>query len=127
MPEPFDWLISVDDHVVEPPHVWQDRLPAKYREVGPRLVRDDLGEAWLYEEVRSPTTGLQACAGKSKEEFSPLPVTYDEMRPGCYDSKARLQDMDRDGVLASLCFPTCRGSVASSLRRARTRTSAWLV
>lgn len=31
-------LISVDDHVVEPPHVWQDRLPAAMREAGPRIV-----------------------------------------------------------------------------------------
>ena len=28
------------------------------------------------------------------------------MRPGCYDPIARLEDMDRAGVLASLCFPT---------------------
>ena len=28
------------------------------------------------------------------------------MRPGCYDPKARLEDMDRAGMLASLCFPT---------------------
>ena len=28
------------------------------------------------------------------------------MRPGCYDSKARLADMDQAGILASLCFPT---------------------
>ena len=44
--------------------------------------------------------------GKSKEEFSPEPLPYSEMRPGCYDSIARLEDMDRAGVLASLCFPT---------------------
>ena len=34
------------------------------------------------------------------------PITYDEMRPGCYDPKARLEDMDVDHVEASLCFPT---------------------
>ena len=34
------------------------------------------------------------------------PITYDEMRPGCYDPKARLDDMDIDHVEASLCFPT---------------------
>jgi predicted TIM-barrel fold metal-dependent hydrolase len=45
-------------------------------------------------------------AGKSKEEFSPEPVTYAEMRPGCYDAKARIEDMDQAGILASLCFPT---------------------
>ena len=34
------------------------------------------------------------------------PITYDEMRPGCYDPKARLDDMDLNRVEASLCFPT---------------------
>ena len=34
------------------------------------------------------------------------PITYDEMRPGCFDPKARLADMDLNWVEASLCFPT---------------------
>ena len=52
------------------------------------------------------TPGLGAVAGKTREEFSFEPITYDEMRPGCYDSVARLEDMDRAGVLASMCFPS---------------------
>jgi predicted TIM-barrel fold metal-dependent hydrolase len=102
----LDWLISVDDHVLEPAHVWETRLPKKYRDAGPRLLTDEDGEAWFYEGRRMPTIGLAAAAGKRKEEFSPMPMTYAEMRPGCYDSKARLKDMDTDGVLASLCFPS---------------------
>ena len=27
-------IISVDDHVVEPPHVWDTWLPARYRDRG---------------------------------------------------------------------------------------------
>ena len=54
----------------------------------------------------TPALVSSAVAGKSKEEFSPEPVTYAEMRPGCYDAKARIDDMDRAGILASLCFPT---------------------
>ena len=37
-------IISVDDHVVEPPHVWQTWLPAKFREAGPRIERRGIGE-----------------------------------------------------------------------------------
>ena len=37
-------IISVDDHVVEPPNVWMDRLPDKYKDVGPRIVRAPMGE-----------------------------------------------------------------------------------
>ena len=35
-----DWLVSVDDHAIEPPNVWLDRLPAKYHDVAPRMVDD---------------------------------------------------------------------------------------
>jgi predicted TIM-barrel fold metal-dependent hydrolase len=101
-----EWIISVDDHVLEPGHVWQDRVPARYKDAAPRLVRHEDGEAWVYEGKRMVTPGLGAVAGKTREEFSFEPITYDEMRPGCYDSVARLEDMDRAGVLASMCFPS---------------------
>ena len=32
------WIVSLDDHVVEPPDIWSSRLPAKYRDIGPRVV-----------------------------------------------------------------------------------------
>jgi predicted TIM-barrel fold metal-dependent hydrolase len=102
----LDWLVSVDDHVLEPAHLWVERVPAKDRERAPRLVQDGDQEYWAYDGKRFPSSGLSAVAGKSKEEFSPEPLPYSEMRPGCYDPKARLADMDMSGVLASLCFPT---------------------
>ena len=98
----LDWMISVDDHVIEPPHVWQSRLPAKYRDTGLRMVGDD----WLYEDKKVPMNGLGVAAGKNREHFSPEPVGFDEMRPGCYDPVARLADMDQAGVISSLCFPS---------------------
>jgi predicted TIM-barrel fold metal-dependent hydrolase len=102
----LDWLISVDDHVLEPPNVWQDRVPARYKDVAPRMERTTDGEYWVYEDKRNQTSGLGAVAGKAKEEFTPDPVRYDEMRPGCYDAHARIEDMNVAGVIASLCFPS---------------------
>ncbi|TDB87461.1 amidohydrolase [Actinomadura sp. KC216] len=103
----LNWLISVDDHVIEPGHVWTDRVPAKYRDVAPRLVQDaEHGEVWVYEDRKVPSSGLAASAGRKKEEFTPNAIPYSEMRAGCYDSVARLEDMDRAGILASLCFPS---------------------
>ena len=103
----LDWLISVDDHILEPPNLWVDRVAFKDRDRAPHMEVDDTGmDVWVYDGKRMPSSGLSAVVGKSKEEFSPEPLNYSEMRPGCYDAKARLEDMDRSGVLASLCFPT---------------------
>jgi predicted TIM-barrel fold metal-dependent hydrolase len=99
----LNWLVSVDDHVIEPPNVWLDRLPAKYHDVAPRMVEDDY---WVYEDKKVPTTGLSVTIGKTKEEFSPEPMPYSEMPPGAYDPIARVADMDRAGILASINFPS---------------------
>jgi hypothetical protein len=45
----LDWLVSVDDHVLEPAHFWQSRLPRARLERAPRLARDGEGEAWFYD------------------------------------------------------------------------------
>ena len=102
----LDWLISVDDHILEPPNLWVDRVSAKDRDRAPHMETIDGTEFWLYDNKRFPTVGLSAVAGKSREEFSPEPLPYSEMRPGCHDPVARLDDMDQAGILASMCFPT---------------------
>ncbi|WP_299577243.1 amidohydrolase family protein [uncultured Williamsia sp.] len=110
--QPSMKLVSVDDHLIEPPHVWTDRLPSKYREIGPHIEEFPRGEGklpvnmWVYEGRTYPNIGLNAVAGKPPEEFGVDPVRYDEMIPGCYEPKARLADMDIDGVHAMLCFPS---------------------
>jgi predicted TIM-barrel fold metal-dependent hydrolase len=103
----LNWITSVDDHIVEPPNVWQDRVPSKYKDVAPRVIVDDKGsEVWAYENIRTPTGGLGASAGRRPEDITPVGFPYSEMRPGCYDPKARLQDMTDAGILASLNFPS---------------------
>jgi predicted TIM-barrel fold metal-dependent hydrolase len=102
----LDWMISVDDHVLEPPNVWQDRVPAKYKDAAPRVMHKDGEEFWQFEGRKYPTSGLSAVAGKKYDEITPHALSYDDMRPGCYDPKARLVDMDEAGVIASLNFPS---------------------
>ena len=110
--QPYMKLLSVDDHLIEHPKVWTDRLPSKYIERGPRIVEIPRGEglapmqSWLYEDRPYPYIGLNAVAGKKPEEYGLEPVRYDDMIPGCYDPKARIADMDIDGVEAMLCFPS---------------------
>jgi predicted TIM-barrel fold metal-dependent hydrolase len=99
-------IVSVDDHLIEPPHLWESRLPAKFREDGPRVVKDERGfDVWLYAGTRTEQYGLASVAGLSYEEISTKPVNFDYMRPGSYDPVARLADMDQDGVWAQLLFP----------------------
>ena len=54
-------IVSVDDHVIEPPNVWTERLPAKLREQGPRVVRLPAGELRL-EGARSQVAHTHAVA-----------------------------------------------------------------
>ncbi|MEX5708601.1 amidohydrolase family protein [Parafrankia sp. FMc6] len=100
-------LISVDDHVIEPPNVFEDRLPAKYADAAPRFVRRADGTmAWVYEGVAIPNTAVNAVAGRPKSEYGFEPVCVEEIRSGCYDIHARVKDMDANGLLGSMCFPS---------------------
>jgi predicted TIM-barrel fold metal-dependent hydrolase len=107
-------IVSVDDHVIEHPRVWLDRLPAKHREAGPQIVDVDGKQLWRLEGRLMPNIGLNAVAGKDPKDFGLDPVRYDEMLPGCYDIARRLDDMDTDGVHAQLCFPSFPGFAGST-------------
>jgi hypothetical protein len=98
-------VVSVDDHIIEHPSVWQDRLPARFRDRGPKVVYEDGIPIWHYDGRRYPPLGLDAVAGDDPTEFKLDPKSFEAMRPGCYDPKCRLEDMDTDGVWASLAFP----------------------
>lgn len=100
-------LVSVDDHVVEPKHTFEGRLPAKYRDRAPRVIeRDDGTEAWLYEDEVMPNVGFNAVVGRPVTEYSFEPTRFDQMRPGSWNITDRIADMDLNGVYASLCFPS---------------------
>ena len=103
-------LISVDDHLVEPPGLFDAHIPDRYRDRAPRVEREaDGSEVWKFEGSTIPNIGLNAVAGRPKEEYGIEPTAYDEMRPGCYDVHERVKDMDAGGVLASMCFPSFPG------------------
>ena len=99
-------LISVDDHIIEPPSVWADRLPAKYQEAAPHVIEEGGREWWVYEGNRVDTMGLNAVAGKPQETWNMDPVRYTDMIRGCWDPVQRARDMALDGVVGTVCFPT---------------------
>jgi len=100
-------LVSVDDHVVEPPDMFDGHLPAKYKDLAPKVIQNaDGNDVWLYEGQELPNIGLNAVSGKPPEEYGIEPTTFAEMRPGCYDIHERVRDMNANGVLGSMCFPS---------------------
>jgi predicted TIM-barrel fold metal-dependent hydrolase len=119
-PETIDWLpepsrqqrhvtlISVDDHLVEPRHMFEGRLPSRFADLAPRVMTAEDGrtEFWLYDGQKHYKVGLNAVVGKSLQQRTFDPVRFDEMRAGAYDIDARIRDMDINGVYASMCFPS---------------------
>ena len=59
--------------------------------------------------TRTSSTSTSATSPRSgfdRDDMTMSPITYDEMRPGCYDPKARVEDMLDNHVDVSLSFPT---------------------
>lgn len=103
-------LVSVDDHVVEPPDMFEGQLSGEAAERAPKVVKDHAGrDIWMFEGKPLPNVGLNAVAGRVPEEYGVDPVSFDQMRPGCFDINERVRDMDVNGVLGSLNFPSIAG------------------
>jgi predicted TIM-barrel fold metal-dependent hydrolase len=103
-------MISVDDHVVEPPNLFDAHLPKKYRDRAPKVVQLENGtDVWRFGDVTIPNIGLNAVAGRPKEEYGIEPTAFSEIRPGTYDIHERIKDMSAGGILASMNFPSFPG------------------
>jgi len=118
-------LVSVDDHVVEPPDVFEGRLASKYQDLAPRFItREDGTNAWEYEGSVISNVALNAVAGRPPEEYGIEPTSFDELRPGTYDIHERVKDMDANGVLGSLCFPSFPGFCGQLFARTKDKDVA---
>jgi predicted TIM-barrel fold metal-dependent hydrolase len=100
-------IISVDDHLIEPPDMFVGRMPAALDDRAPRVTEfEDGRQAWFYEGKLYANVGLNAVVGRPRDEWSMEPARFDEMRPGCFDIHERIKDMDAGGIWSSLCFPS---------------------
>src|ERR1700730_18291105 len=102
-------LVSTDDHIIEPPDMFEGRLASKYADRAPRVVGDDrIGFNWDFDGMASKQLALAATAGRGRggraQELHNEPKSFDEIRPGTYDVHERVKDMDANGVLGSLNF-----------------------
>lgn len=78
-------LISADGHVSEPRDLWESRSPARWRDRVPHVEHRADGDYWVVPGGRTAKLG--------------------ELTPGAYDPKARLLDLDADGIDAEVLFP----------------------
>ena len=87
--------IDADGHVTEPREMWRERLPSELRAAAPRLVRDEQGHIRVY------------MAGEMMPPM-PMPKEWEgqAQRAGGADPKARLEEMDAEGIERSVLFPT---------------------
>ena len=113
-------ILDADAHVNEPPNLWQDAVPGKWKDRAPRLVTTDQGQIWHFDGGREKwPVGLTATAGQSIFDFGPMAQTYETMRPGSFDTQARLADLDADGIYAQVLYPsvTLKGAKVYSEER----------
>ena len=105
-------LVSIDDHVIEPPDMYKNHVPAKWADQVPKVVhnKDTDVDEWVFQGAATRTPfGMAATVGWPAEEWGFNPGSYSELRPGCFDVHQRVRDMDANGVLGSMCFPTMAG------------------
>ena len=111
-------LVSIDDHVIEPEDMFDNHMPDKYKDQAPRYVHDDTGRGyWEFQGLETGMSGLGAVASWPHEEWDMDPVDFPEMRPATYDVELRVRDMDANGQLTGMCFPTFAGFNGMSLAR----------
>jgi predicted TIM-barrel fold metal-dependent hydrolase len=122
-------LLSIDDHSIEPPDMYQRHVPAKWRDQAPKIVRNDEGnDLWTFQgQATSTTFGMAATVGWPREEWGFNPGAFAELRPGCFDVHERVRDMNVNGVLASMCFPTMAGFNARTFTEAADKELSYVM
>src|SRR5438552_8500074 len=100
-------ILAADAHVNAPPDLWQTRVPQRLRARAPKVLRTEQGDVRSFDhrKPRRPL-GLTATAGLSYLQFRAEGYRYEDIRPGSFDPKARLDDLDADGIWAQVLYPS---------------------
>ena len=124
-------LISADSHVNPPKDLWTRDAPERLEDRVPRVESTPQGDFWVVDSEITGGIGLDAAAGRTPEQFKAVGLAYKDMRPGSYDPKARLEDMDLDGVDAEVLYfggPVTQYPTDPALRRyIVSRYNDWMV
>ena len=100
-------ILDSDSHVNEPPDLWLDRIPARFKDRAPRIGKTEQGDIWNFDDGKGVwPVGLTAVAGMSHLDIKPFGLSYDTIRPGSFVTSERLRDMDADGIYAQILYPS---------------------
>ncbi len=101
--------IDADGHVIEPADLWEEELQPSQRPRGFRIKWNPESaqeEVYLEERLLLPAgivgVGL---AGRPAEDVT-KGVRYADLRAGGFEPRARLKDMDADGIDAAVLYPS---------------------
>lgn len=117
-------LVSVDDHAIEPPDAFARHMPARFKGREPKIAQRNGRDVWVFEGQAVGYMGLNSVVGRPKEEYGMEPLGYEHMRRGTWDVKARIDDMNVNGVLGSICFPTFPGFAGQRFQAEKNREVA---
>ncbi len=108
-------IISVDDHISEPPDMFQKHLSGDDLKSAPQFEQRNGADYWTYQGMIMTSVGLNAVVGRPPEEYGMEPQSLEQVRKGCYDPKARIDDMNVNGIAGSLNFGSIGGFDGSRL------------
>ncbi len=109
-------IVDTDTHFTEPPDLFSANAPAGLRDRLPHVERVDGVDRWIIGDKDFGSLGGNVIGRDHNKLLGRLAYrTYDEIDPGSYQVKPRLQAMDDMGVWAQICFPNGGVTQAGSL------------
>ncbi len=109
-------IVDCDTHFTEPPDLFQRNAPASMKDKLPRVVRIDGADRWFIGDKDFGSLGGNVIGKDRNKLLGKLAYrTYDEIHPGSYQVKPRLEEMDEMGIWAQICFQNGGLTQAGSL------------
>jgi predicted TIM-barrel fold metal-dependent hydrolase len=98
-------IVDCDTHFTEPPDLFQRDAPASMKSKLPRVVRVGEADRWFVGDKDFGSIGGNVIRKDRNKLLGKLAfTTYDQIHPGSYMVKPRLEEMDELGIWAQICF-----------------------
>ena len=108
-------VIDADTHLTEPHDLWLKRAPASIRDRVPQVKMLDGRRCWVIDGDKSigagahPNSAIRKNGSKVRELEQFLGLQFEDVHPGSFSVKERLEVMDAAGVYAQIVYPNILG------------------